>query len=56
MGGSMEALVKIAKKSLKVALNENRVNEETLNMLLAKAESIINKQPLTVISDGINDL
>ena len=56
MGGTMEALVKLTKKSLKVVLNEKRVSEETLNTLLAEVESILNNRPLTVISDKVNDL
>ena len=55
-GRAVEALVKIAKKSLNVSLNEKRVNEETLKILLPEAESIINNRPLTASSDDINDL
>ena len=56
MGGAMEALVKLTKKSLKIALNEKRVTEETLSTLLTEVESILNNRPLTTSSDDVNDL
>ena len=46
-GGVWERLVKSAKKVLKITLNGQLVNDETLLTLMAEIESLLNSRPLT---------
>ena len=49
-GGVWEGLVKSAKKVLKITLNGQLVNDETLLTLMAEIESLLNSRPLTHVS------
>ena len=49
-GGVWERLVKSAKKVLKITLNGQLVNDETLLTLMAEIESLLNSRPLTHVS------
>ena len=49
-GGGWERLVKSAKKALRITLNGQLVNDETLLTLMAEIESLLTSQPLTRIS------
>lgn len=55
-GGVWERLVKSAKKALKITLNGQLVNDETLLTLMAEAESLLNSRPLTHVSVDPQDL
>ena len=50
LGGVWERLVKSATKALKITLNGQLVNDETLLTLMADVESLLNSQPLTHVS------
>ena len=49
-GGVWERLVKSAKKALKITLNGQLVNDETLLTFMAETESLLNSRPLTHVS------
>ena len=55
-GGVWERLVKSAKKDLKITLNGQLVNNETLLTLMAEIKSLLNSRPLTHISVDPKDL
>ena len=55
-GGVWERLVKFAKKALKITLNGQLVNDETLLTLMAEIESLLNSRLLTHISVDPQDL
>ena len=55
-GGIWERLVKSAKKALKITLNGQLVNDETLLTLMAEIESLLNSRPLTHVSIDPQDL
>ncbi|XP_044174392.1 uncharacterized protein LOC122958023 [Acropora millepora] len=55
-GGVWERLVKSAKKALKITLNGQLVNDETLLTLMAEVESLLNSRPLTHVSVDPKDL
>ena len=55
-GGVWERLVKSAKKALKITLNGQLVNDETLLTLMAENESLLNSRPLTHVSVDPQDL
>ena len=54
--GGWERLVKSAKKALRITLNGQLVNDETLLTLMAEIESLLTSQPLTRISVDPQDL
>ena len=49
-GGVWERLVKSAKKTLKITLNSQLVNDETLLTLMPEVESLLNSRLLTHVS------
>ena len=55
-GGVWERLVKSAKKALKITLNGQLVNDETLLKFMAETESLLNSRPLTHVSVDPQDL
>lgn len=55
-GGVWERLVKSPKKALKITLNGQLVNDETLLTLTAEVESLLNSRPLTHVSVDPQDL
>ena len=55
MNDAMEAIVKLTKKHLNTITRNHLFNEEALYTYLTEIESIINGQPLTLLSDDIND-
>ena len=55
-GGVWERLVKSAKKALRITLNGQLVNDETLLILMAENYSLLNSQPLTHVSIDPQDL
>ena len=55
-GGVWERLVKSAKKALKITLNDQLVNDETLLTLMAEIKSLLNSRPLTHVSVDPQDL
>lgn len=55
-GGVWERLVKSAKKALKITLNGQLVNDETLLTLMAEIESLLIIRPLTHVSVDPQDL
>ena len=56
MGGAIESMVKLTKRAIKVTINNHVLTEETLVTLPAEIKSIINSQPLTLLSDDPNTL
>ena len=54
--GVWERLVKSTKKALKISLNGQLVNDETLLTLMAEIESLLNSRPLTHVSVDPQDL
>ena len=55
-GGVWERLVKSAKKALKITLDGQLVNDETLLTLKAEIESLLNSRPLIHVSVHPRDL
>ena len=55
-GGVCERLVKSAKKALKITLNGQLVNDETLLTFMAETETLLNSRPLTHVSVDPQDL
>ena len=55
-GGVWERLVKSAKKALKIILNGQLVNDETLLTVMVEVESLLNSRPLTHVSVDPQDL
>ena len=49
------AIIKITKKHLNTITRNHLFNEETLHTYLTEIKSIINDQPLTSLSDDLND-
>ena len=54
-GGVWERLIGVAKKILKMLVNEQLVNDETLLTLMAEVERIMNSRPLTKCSTDPRD-
>ena len=52
----MEALKRITKKCLKTVAKDTLSSKETLGTFLVEIVSIVNSQPLTSVSDDINNL
>ena len=55
MGGSWESLIKLVKRALHAISTGRIFTDETLQTYLCEVESILNKRPLTPISDDIHD-
>ena len=55
MGGAWESLVKIAKRCLRTVTNSHPVYDQQLYTILVEIEGTINSQPITPVSDDIND-
>ena len=55
MGGSWESLIKSVKRALLAISTDRKFTDETLQTHLCEVESILNKRPLTPISDGTHD-
>ena len=55
MGGSWEPLIKSVKRALRAISTDRIFTDETLQTYLCEVESILNKRPLTPISDDIHD-
>ena len=56
MGGIWESLIKSVKHSLKAITKDRIFTEDCLHTFLCEVESILNRTPLTAISDDITDL
>ena len=55
MNGSWELIIKSAKRALRAISSERVFTVESLRTYLCEVESILNKRPLTPVSDDIND-
>ena len=55
MGGAMEALVKLTKRSLKAIVKDRLFTEDALATFLTEVESVLNSRPLTPVSDDLED-
>ena len=55
MGGSWESIIKSVKRILRAISSERVFTDESLQTHLCEVESILNKRPLTAVSDDIND-
>ena len=55
-GGVFESLIRITRRPLTLALEEQRLTDETLLTTLAEVEAVINSRPLTPVSDDPDDL
>ena len=55
-GGVFEALIKSAKKAIKVILGDADVTEEELHTAICGAERLLNSRPITYVSSDPNDL
>ncbi|XP_068246537.1 uncharacterized protein [Palaemon carinicauda] len=58
MGGCWDRQIRTVRKVLSALVKEfgERLNDESLQTLLCKVESIINSRPLTTVSDSVDDL
>ena len=55
MGGSWESLIKSVKRALRAISTDRIFTDETLQTYLCEVESILNKLPLTPISNDVHD-
>ena len=55
-GGIFEAMIKVAKKALRIIAGHAEMNDEELLTLMIKIESIVNSRPLTVIDADAKSL
>ena len=55
-GGVFEALIKSAKKAIKVILGDADVSDEELHTAICGAERLLNSRPITYVSSDPNDL
>ena len=55
-GGVFEALIKSAKKAIKVILGDADVTDEELHTAVSGAERLLNSRPITYVSSDPNDL
>ena len=55
MGGSWESLIKLVKRALHAISTDKIFTDETLQTYICEVESILNKLPLTPISNNIHD-
>ena len=55
-GGVFEALIKSAKKAIKVILGDADVTDEELHTAICGAERLLNSRPITYVSSDPNDL
>ena len=55
MGGIFKSTVKQVKRAMKTVINDQLLPEKTLHTVLVEAEAIINRRPLTGVSNDIND-
>ena len=56
IGGAWESLAKSVKKTLKALVKDRIFTEDCPYTFLCEVEAVLNSQPLTAISDDINDL
>ena len=56
MCGVWESLVKSVKKTLKAIFKDKIFIEDCLHTFICKVEAVLNRRPLTAISDDISDL
>ena len=54
-GGVWERVVGLFKKSIKSSLNGDTLHVDVINTIVIEAESILNKRPLTALSDDPSD-
>ena len=55
MDGSWESLIKSVKRALRLVFTNRTFKDKTLRAYICEVESILNKRPLTPISDDIHD-
>ena len=55
MGGSWKSIIKSVKRGLRTISSERVFTDESLRTYLCEVKSILNKRPLTPISDDINN-
>ena len=55
-GGVFEALIKSAKKAIKVILGDADVTDEELHTAICGAERLLNSRPITYVSSDPNDM
>ena len=55
MSASWESIIKSVKRALRAISSERVFTDESLRTYLCEVESILNKRPLTPVSDDIND-
>ena len=55
MSGAMESMVKGTKRALKAVIKERTFTDDALNTIMTEVESTVNSQPLTNVSDNIDD-
>jgi hypothetical protein len=55
-GGVFEALIKSAKKAIKIILGDADIRDEELHTAICGAEKMINSRPITYVSADPNDL
>ena len=55
MGGVLESLVKSVNTGLKAIVNDGIFTDESLQTFLCEVESVLNRRPLTSISNDMSD-
>jgi transposase InsO family protein len=55
MGGAFEAMIRLVRRPLRLALEEQVLTDEGLQTFTAEAEAIVNSRPLTAVSDDPQD-
>jgi hypothetical protein len=54
-GGVFEAMIKSAKKAIKIVLGNADITDEELQTAICGAEKLLNSRPITYVSSDVND-
>ena len=55
IGGDLESIVKLTKRALIIVTHDRTMSEDFLLTFIIEIESILNRRPLTSVTDDLND-
>ena len=55
MGGSLESIVKLTKRALRIVTQNRTLSEDFLSTFIIEIESVLNSRPLASVTDDLNN-